>query len=70
MYFQHVETLVLCFCLPAMPQGLPLAPVCSSEGQSGWISCQAWGGWGSAIRMWGMCIFCLFLQFTSLKTHA
>lgn len=71
MYLEDVET-------PARaPACTPCFKACSwlwcatgKEGQSEWISCQNRGGWGSAVRMWGLCIVYLLLQFTSLQTHA
>lgn len=38
-----------------------VAPACSSEGQSEWISCQNQGVWGPVIRMWG-CVYLLFIR--------
>lgn len=47
-----------------------LLDVCVSVEKSKWITCQDWGGWGLAGRMWSVCTFCLFLKFTSLQIHA
>lgn len=40
MYLKAVENPALCSHLPTMLQGLQLALVSNSHGQSEWISCQ------------------------------
>lgn len=67
MCLEDVPNPALGSCLLFVLQGLQLALVCNSEVQSEWINCE---NWGSAVRMWGVCLFYLFLQFTSLQTHA
>lgn len=59
MYLEAVENPALCSCLSTVLQGLQLAPVCNAKGQSGWVSNQSWGGWGSAVRI-GVCVSSIY----------
>lgn len=70
MYLQPEESQALCSCLPTMLQGLQLLQRAALKGSRNGSAVRTAESGAQPSGCGGVCIFCLFLQFASLKTHA